>query len=1034
MEALIIGWSNQELNYQVDVGGGMCISVPRDVIYAWCIDKNSERTAFRIENFKVEVAVRLGKLASVPGMAKEIFLAVVAKFPHHDWQDIAPDMLMRRPMFFYNEGEPYLVFRCPTASIARSVTYFLKSGDLFAEGGNKGTELDCSGAEREIYSHLQQRRDLWSQGWCHFEKAVIIPNDKRLSRDVVAEEYSIDYMNVKSSKNVYPVHPWIFSYDLEVNSGDGESFPQSAFISDYIGMASVVVWRYGKYNETKKDYLIVKGNIDDIPGVEVIRISEEEELIEEWEKLVSLYCPAVITHYNGDSFDTYYLDDRKYRLELEWGVMGAHKTIRTRSVDLWPSMNGRFRRGKALSIPGVNNTDLMKYIVENYKCRSYTLNSVSNEIIKKGKVDIGDYTAIFDAFRANDERGDISLLNTIARYGMEDSRLVAELYEATNQFDVLIGMSQASEVSCEIYNTKGRMKRTESMMYKMSNKVTPRLQLMTGRRPRPQLISGGGYVATPVTGLYGIVTTLDFQSLYPSIMYSFWICFSSVLSSVAANLPFEELKRRYPSIKSPADIRNIRCDQDEGTYRYKIVKTADAILPKVVEGLLSRRAEARREMTNAESVGDMGKARLLNIRQLAIKISGNSVYGFTNAPGEDAFPEASQMVTALGRALIKWVRLKIYEKSGYKCIYGDTDSVMIHINDTEDLNEARTKSKELLEWLNEQLAYIETDDNGDLYIIPPEKREGVKKKILILTLEKIARMGLITGKNYYMVHSDISKPVVALKRKENGKLDIKATGVPSVKRDRSIAFSEMYDEIGYHAMDMQDLRKINEVVWERAIEVIYDLSDPEFASIPYSKFAHSGRIGKVYNDDSNAGMSKVYHRMARENTPIAIGVRFDYYIANRLGATKQGDKIVLGTEIEKNRKLRLQGSDIPVISVDRYSNYEKRFTGVIDKMIKSLFAGEIRKYKAKQYDRRIQKALELVYLQKGRILIEALTIDPNPCIALGCCEDRSLAELFKSAYNKPQPLALISGNPAAAALKYFSVRKRVLEEIRRQVR
>merc|ERR1719221_2249130 len=74
------------------------------------------------------------------------------------------------------------------------------------------------------------------------------------------------------------------------------------------------------------------------------------------------------------------------------------------------------------------------------------------------------------------------------------------------------------------------------------------------------------------------------------------------------------------------------------------------LLPMILEELLAARKRAKKAMAEAE---DPLTKSVLNGRQLALKISANSVYGFTGATsGILPCLEISSSVTAFGRTMI----------------------------------------------------------------------------------------------------------------------------------------------------------------------------------------------------------------------------------------------------------------------------------------------------------------------------------------------------------------------------------------------
>ena len=103
-----------------------------------------------------------------------------------------------------------------------------------------------------------------------------------------------------------------------------------------------------------------------------------------------------------------------------------------------------------------------------------------------------------------------------------------------------------------------------------------------------------------------------------------------------------------------------------------------------------------------KSEKDPFKYAVYDGRQLALKVSANSVYGFTGATvGQLPCLEISSTVTAYGRQMIESTKQQVEERytvaNGYEhdaqVVYGDTDSVMIKFG-TTDLGKAMELGQE----------------------------------------------------------------------------------------------------------------------------------------------------------------------------------------------------------------------------------------------------------------------------------------------------------------------------------------------------
>ena len=180
----------------------------------------------------------------------------------------------------------------------------------------------------------------------------------------------------------------------------------------------------------------------------------------------------------------------------------------------------------------------------------------------------------------------------------------------------------------------------------------------------------GATVIEPTKGYYDVpIATLDFASLYPSIMMAHNLCYTTLLDpNIVKTL---NLTKDVDYVVTPNNDYFVKKDKRKG------------LLPTVLEDLLAARKRAKNDLKKEK---DPFKRAVLDGRQLALKVSANSVYGFTGATvGKLPCLPISTSVTAYGRQMIETTKQEVegqYNKAnGYEydaeVVYGDTDSVMI---------------------------------------------------------------------------------------------------------------------------------------------------------------------------------------------------------------------------------------------------------------------------------------------------------------------------------------------------------------------
>lgn len=184
------------------------------------------------------------------------------------------------------------------------------------------------------------------------------------------------------------------------------------------------------------------------------------------------------------------------------------------------------------------------------------------------------------------------------------------------------------------------------------------------------LLAQGALVLDPLVGFHDTcVATLDFSSLYPSIVRRWNLCYTTLIPvGEEGNYPAEHVTR------TPEGAFFVTADLRPG------------LLPEILTVLTEKRKAAKAQLKEAQAAGDSARAAVLDGRQLALKVSANSVYGFTGAAtGPLHCMQICASVTAFGREAIlksaELVEATYTVAKGYgfdfKVLYGGADALCL---------------------------------------------------------------------------------------------------------------------------------------------------------------------------------------------------------------------------------------------------------------------------------------------------------------------------------------------------------------------
>ena len=208
-------------------------------------------------------------------------------------------------------------------------------------------------------------------------------------------------------------------------------------------------------------------------------------------------------------------------------------------------------------------------------------------------------------------------------------------------------LAAVSKLPAEDVLTSGSSQLADSLLIRAADRKRVAVPMMGGRRSDADQIEGG-YVHTMNPGLYHWVVVLDFKSMYPSLIISNNICFTTLSND--------------GEIVSPSGARFMSKERRAG------------LLPRILSDLMDYRDSIKASMKAASNPDDV---HYLDGLQSAVKILMNTFYGvFASSFYRFTNKNIGAAITAFARNSVKGI-IRDLESEKIDVIYSDTDSVFI---------------------------------------------------------------------------------------------------------------------------------------------------------------------------------------------------------------------------------------------------------------------------------------------------------------------------------------------------------------------
>uniref|UniRef100_A0A8C4MNL6 DNA polymerase n=1 Tax=Equus asinus asinus TaxID=83772 RepID=A0A8C4MNL6_EQUAS len=378
-----------------------------------------------------------------------------------------------------------------------------------------------------------------------------------------------------------------------------------------------------------------------------------------------------------------------------------------------PKLGGRSGFGERNATCGRMICDVEISAKELIRCKSYHLSELVQQILKTERI-------VIPMENVQNMYSESSHLLYLLEHTWKDARFILQIMCELNVLPLALQITNIAGNIMSRTLMGGRSERNEFLLlhaFYENNYIVPDKQIF--RKPQQKLVDidgdtnkykkgrkkaayAGGLVLDPKVGFYDkFILLLDFNSLYPSIIQEFNICFTTVQRVASEDGEQEQI----PELPDPS--------------------LEMGILPREIRKLVERRKQVKQLMKQQDLNPDL--VLQYDIRQKALKLTANSMYGCLGFSYSRFYAKPlAALVTYKGREILMHTK-EMVQKMNLEVIYGDTDSIMINTNST-NLEEVFKLGNKVKSEVNRLYKLLEIDI------------DGVFKSLLLLKKKKYAAL------------------------------------------------------------------------------------------------------------------------------------------------------------------------------------------------------------------------------------------------------------------------------------------------------
>lgn len=557
--------------------------------------------------------------------------------------------------------------------------------------------------------------------------------------------------------------------------------------------------------------------------------------------------------------------------------------------------------GNNVSLRGRIVFNLWRVIKHDVNTNDYSIESVVFEVFKY-RMPKFEKKVIMDFYLSKEVKKIVFVLY----HEMIKNKFSIKLFE---KFEIVQKSSQFIKIfgiDIESSFTRGAQYRVEGVFKKVTNAngflllsaTTSQLENQTLPLTVPMVME------PPKNIFYNPVIVLDFQSLYPSIISAYNICYSTCLGKLdeSEQIQSADLKKLFGVYNYSSNLYEMlkddfnewhqknKCDNflqflkknlfiapNGMTYVKKNIR--QGLLPLIIKELLLTRIMIKKSMKIYPK--DSPTYSTLNNRQLGIKLLSNVLYGYTAAGFTGRMPNSDigDSIVSIGKNTL-FSSMKFIESNpnwNAKVIYGDTDSIFVSVKDKSPM-EAIKIGKEMAEAVTNRNPY-------------PMKLQFEKVYCPLVFISKKH----YTGYKYEDI-SDVEKGVTNLDTK----------GIENVRSDNCEAVGKVTEKMIKILFQTKDLSKLKDYLYQTYNKIIS-------GRIVFKDFVFFKRVKLgTYRSESLPPSAQVALELYKKDNRFfpLYGQYFPYVVYNSKEGTKfkLKDSVISPMEFFKNRNMTINSA------------------------------------------------------------------------------------------------------------------------------